>query len=127
MDATPKLTPFSMASSGEIEEGDRDFVCRIMKLNANARPSARDLLQDKWFEEPHRRTYGIYLCNPCLGLCELGSTEQQSIVCLLEGKFQQGSLFYSYNNTDNKDSEPLSTYEPTAIPFYQLQPCYYNP
>ncbi|MCJ1256961.1 hypothetical protein MMC24_004786 [Lignoscripta atroalba] len=51
MEATLKLTPFSMACSDEISKDDRDFVCRIMKLDASERPSASDLLQDKWFME----------------------------------------------------------------------------
>ena len=52
INATPKLTPFSMASSDEIVKDDRGFICRIMKLDARERPSAKDLLGEKWFREP---------------------------------------------------------------------------
>ena len=51
MEEAPERTPFSMASSKEIAPEDRDFVCRIMKLDLTERPSARELLRDPWFVE----------------------------------------------------------------------------
>ncbi|OOG00106.1 hypothetical protein ASPCADRAFT_393817 [Aspergillus carbonarius ITEM 5010] len=53
MDSVPaeKLKPFSRASRREISVEDREFVLKIMKLDPRDRPSARELLGDKWFEE----------------------------------------------------------------------------
>ena len=48
MKEVPKRTPFSRASSAEIEKEDRDFICKIMKLDPRDRPSAKELLQDEW-------------------------------------------------------------------------------
>ena len=53
MDSVPaeELKPFSRASRREISVEDREFVLKIMKLDPRDRPSARELLGDKWFEE----------------------------------------------------------------------------
>lgn len=41
--------PFSMASSKEISKEDREFVCKLMRLDPRDRPSAEELLWDEWF------------------------------------------------------------------------------
>jgi serine/threonine protein kinase len=45
------LRPFHMTTEREICREDRDFVCKIMKLDPRDRPTARELLEDPWFEE----------------------------------------------------------------------------
>lgn len=42
--------PFRFVSDGEITDEDKEFLLRIMKLDPRDRPSAKELLQDKWFE-----------------------------------------------------------------------------
>ncbi|PYI01179.1 serine/threonine protein kinase [Aspergillus sclerotiicarbonarius CBS 121057] len=53
MDSVPpeKMKPFSRASLREISVEDREFVLRIMRLDPRDRPTARELLGDRWFEE----------------------------------------------------------------------------
>ncbi|KAL9003647.1 MAG: hypothetical protein Q9188_003491 [Gyalolechia gomerana] len=48
MESVEKRTPFKMASSKEITREDRDFVCKLMRLDPRDRPSAKILLQDAW-------------------------------------------------------------------------------
>jgi casein kinase II subunit alpha len=43
-----KRKPFSMAEDPELTKEDREFICRIMKLDPRDRPTARELLQDEW-------------------------------------------------------------------------------
>ena len=43
-----KRKPFSMAEDPELTKEDREFLCRIMKLDPRDRPTARELLQDEW-------------------------------------------------------------------------------
>jgi serine/threonine protein kinase len=40
---------FSRISEREISTEDKEFVLRIMKLDPRDRPSAEELLEDKWF------------------------------------------------------------------------------
>ena len=49
--STEKRKPFKMASSKEISKEDREFICKLMKLDPRDRPSAKLLLQDVWFKE----------------------------------------------------------------------------
>jgi serine/threonine protein kinase len=42
------LRPFHLTTDREICREDRDFVCRIMKLDPRDRPTARELLEDPW-------------------------------------------------------------------------------
>ncbi|KMU88548.1 hypothetical protein CIHG_06348 [Coccidioides immitis H538.4] len=44
-----KLRPFSLASQREISEDDKEFVLKIMKLDPRDRPTAKELLEDEWF------------------------------------------------------------------------------
>ncbi len=43
--------PFHMIQDKEITEGDKTFLIKIMKLDPRDRPTAKELLQDSWFEE----------------------------------------------------------------------------
>jgi hypothetical protein len=43
--------PFSLVNASEVLREDRDFICKIMKLDPRDRPTAKALLQDRWFEE----------------------------------------------------------------------------
>jgi serine/threonine protein kinase len=47
--------PFSLVSASEVSREDRDFICKIMKLDPRDRPMAKELLQDRWFEEHSER------------------------------------------------------------------------
>jgi casein kinase II subunit alpha len=42
--------PFSRAEDAELSEKDRSFIGKIMKLDPRDRPTAKELLQDEWFE-----------------------------------------------------------------------------
>jgi casein kinase II subunit alpha len=39
---------FSKAEDPELSIEDRDFICRIMKLDPRERPTAKELLEDPW-------------------------------------------------------------------------------
>ncbi|SPQ26059.1 a9c2453e-7cea-46bb-903b-02bfd9aa8072 [Thermothielavioides terrestris] len=43
--------PFQLASRTEISHRDRDFICKIMKLDPRDRPTVQELLDDDWFQE----------------------------------------------------------------------------
>jgi serine/threonine protein kinase len=45
-----KKKPFSRITEKEISKEDKDFILKIMKLDPRDRPSAAELLQDKWFD-----------------------------------------------------------------------------
>jgi serine/threonine protein kinase len=42
---------FKRASSTEISNRDRDFICSFMKLDPRGRPTAAELLKHEWFVE----------------------------------------------------------------------------
>ncbi|RJE25078.1 serine threonine protein kinase [Aspergillus sclerotialis] len=42
--------PFNLISEREISKEDKEFVLKIRKLNPRDRPSAAELLEDKWFD-----------------------------------------------------------------------------
>lgn len=46
---TEERKPFQRASSSEVSNRDRDFICRMMKLDPRVRPTAAELLRDEWF------------------------------------------------------------------------------
>lgn len=41
--------PFKNWATDEIAPADRDFICKLMQLDPEKRPSAKELLQDRWF------------------------------------------------------------------------------
>ncbi|KAK4034907.1 hypothetical protein C8A01DRAFT_18339, partial [Parachaetomium inaequale] len=43
--------PFQRISRTEISHRDRDFICRIMKLDPRDRPTVQELLEDEWLQE----------------------------------------------------------------------------
>lgn len=43
------LKPFRQTTEKEISRQDREFICKIMRLDPRDRPTAAQLLQDKWF------------------------------------------------------------------------------
>lgn len=42
--------PFSLVVDEELRVEDREFLCKIMKLDPRDRPTAKELLEDKWLE-----------------------------------------------------------------------------
>jgi serine/threonine protein kinase len=51
MDRTPPeaMSLFSWTTSAEVSDADKAFILRIMKLDPRDRPTATELLEDKWF------------------------------------------------------------------------------
>jgi serine/threonine protein kinase len=45
----PQQKPFARISEKEVSREDRDFIPKIMKLYPRDRPTAKELLEDKWF------------------------------------------------------------------------------
>lgn len=43
--------PFQRISRTEISHRDRDFLCKIMKMDPRDRPTVKELLEDEWFDE----------------------------------------------------------------------------
>ncbi|KAH8157517.1 hypothetical protein CIB48_g10732 [Xylaria polymorpha] len=41
--------PFSMAEDPELTVEDRNFICKIMRMDPRDRPTAKQLLEDPWF------------------------------------------------------------------------------
>ncbi|KAF1841374.1 kinase-like protein [Cucurbitaria berberidis CBS 394.84] len=41
--------PFSMAEDPELTVEDRNFICKIMRMDPRDRPTAKELLEDPWF------------------------------------------------------------------------------
>jgi len=46
-----KMMPFSQVSEREVLREDKEFICRIMKMDPRERPTAKELLQDSWFKK----------------------------------------------------------------------------
>ena len=44
------LKPFQYITEREIIKEDKEFILKIMKLNPRDRPTAKELLQDEWFQ-----------------------------------------------------------------------------
>ncbi|KAK5139173.1 hypothetical protein LTR04_003826 [Oleoguttula sp. CCFEE 6159] len=44
--------PFSMLQDEEVTGEDKDFICKVMKMDPRDRPTAKQLLADKWFKLP---------------------------------------------------------------------------
>jgi len=45
-----KQMPFARISEREVSKEDKKFILRIMKLDPRDRPSAKQLLDDEWFD-----------------------------------------------------------------------------
>jgi len=44
-------TPFATVAEKDIKKEDKEFILKIMKMDPSERPTAEQLLKDKWFEE----------------------------------------------------------------------------
>jgi hypothetical protein len=44
--------PFLLVEDEEVTQEDKDFICRTMQLDPRDRPSADELLADRWFGLP---------------------------------------------------------------------------
>lgn len=42
--------PFHLTAAREICEDDKEFMRKVMKLDPRDRPTAQELLEDKWFQ-----------------------------------------------------------------------------
>ena len=45
------MKPFIAAKDPELEEDDKRFICGITKIDPRDRPTATELLQDKWLQQ----------------------------------------------------------------------------
>ena len=43
--------PFHLSVDKELSNKDKIFICKIMKLDPRDRPTAKELLQDEWFQQ----------------------------------------------------------------------------
>jgi hypothetical protein len=46
-----KLTPFSRTTEKEVSKRDNVFISKMMKLDWRDRPSAKELLEDEWWND----------------------------------------------------------------------------
>jgi hypothetical protein len=46
-----EMKPFGRLSNREVSGQDKEFICKMMKMDARERPTAKELLQDDWFKE----------------------------------------------------------------------------
>jgi hypothetical protein len=46
-----KLTSFSRTTEKEVSKEDKDFICKMMKLDWRDRPTAKELLADEWWAD----------------------------------------------------------------------------
>jgi len=46
-----EMKPFIQVSNREVPRKDREFICKMMKMDPRERPTAKELLQDDWFKE----------------------------------------------------------------------------
>jgi casein kinase II subunit alpha len=44
--------PFILAQDKELTEGDKRFIWKIMQMDPRDRPTAKELLEDEWFDQP---------------------------------------------------------------------------
>lgn len=72
LDENDGWKPFARAVDDVLTHEHRRFLGRIMKLDPRDRPTAKELLQDEWFEEDRRMGDVVpYFVGP-LSLCALG-------------------------------------------------------
>jgi predicted HAD superfamily hydrolase len=46
-----KVTPFALITEREVIKKDKEFILKIMKLDWRDRPTAKELLEDEWWEQ----------------------------------------------------------------------------
>jgi casein kinase II subunit alpha len=44
--------PFQLLQDKEVTAADKVFLCKVMRMDPRERPTARQLLEDEWFDEP---------------------------------------------------------------------------
>ncbi|KAK4979606.1 hypothetical protein LTR28_003707 [Elasticomyces elasticus] len=44
--------PFSMLQDAEVTKDDKEFICKLMKMDPRDRPTAKQLLAENWFKMP---------------------------------------------------------------------------
>jgi hypothetical protein len=44
-------TPFSRTTKSEVNQGDNIFISKMMKLDWRDRPTAKELLEDEWWND----------------------------------------------------------------------------
>lgn len=45
-----KMTPFSRTAESEVNQRDNIFISKMMKLDWRDRPTAKELLEDEWWD-----------------------------------------------------------------------------
>lgn len=45
-----QMTPFSRTTENEVNQRDKIFISKMMKLDWRDRPTAKDLLEDEWWD-----------------------------------------------------------------------------
>jgi len=45
------MTPFALVTEREVSREDKEFICKIMKMDPRDRPTAEELLEDAWFKD----------------------------------------------------------------------------
>jgi serine/threonine protein kinase len=46
-----KMTPFAWTTEREVIKKDKDFIGKMMKLDWRDRPTAKELLEDEWWND----------------------------------------------------------------------------
>ncbi|KAI4932534.1 hypothetical protein J4E85_002932 [Alternaria conjuncta] len=46
-----ELTPFASVTEGQVAKKDRNFISKIMQLDWRDRPTAKELLEDEWWQD----------------------------------------------------------------------------
>jgi hypothetical protein len=49
---------FSKVAEREVNRRDKEFICRIMKMDPRDRPTAEELLEDSWFHDGEELSSG---------------------------------------------------------------------
>jgi serine/threonine protein kinase len=51
MNGVPKRKPFQMLQDKDLTKADKEFLLKVMKLDPRSRPTAAQLLEDKWLSQ----------------------------------------------------------------------------
>ena len=55
------MKPFEYVTDREVTKEDKAFILKLMKLDPKDRPTAKELLQDEWFQLESARRKNEYL------------------------------------------------------------------
>jgi hypothetical protein len=61
-----EMKPFSQVSNREVLRQDKEFICKMMKMDPRERPTAKELLQDDWFKEKLGDEFQVELSSNCV-------------------------------------------------------------